>query len=181
MFTSIISAAALLAAGTTSAAPTFTTHQNPSRTVPLTGVTHTVVAGLGGLRFDPDNVVAEVGDVIQWNFNPKNHTVAQSNFADPCRPLADGTSFFPGFAFATQEGPSPDVFQLVVENKDTIWYYCPQTTGDHCQNGMVGVINQNFDNPDVTLAKHRELAAKTGKSVIPAVIQGGQVIKNPNP
>ena len=46
---------------------------------------------------------------------------------------------------------------------------------------MVGVINQNFDDPNFSLAKHRELAAKTDISIVPAVQQGGIVIPNPNP
>ena len=48
-----------------SAAPTLTTRQEATTTVELTGVTHSVVAGLAGqLVFDPDNVVAQVGDIV---------------------------------------------------------------------------------------------------------------------
>ncbi|KYK57631.1 plastocyanin-like domain-containing protein [Drechmeria coniospora] len=172
---------ALVVAATVSAAPTLTVRQDASKTVPHTGVTHSVVAGLAGLRFDPDNVVAEIGDVIEWHFLPRNHSIAQSNFGNPCQPLADGASFFAGFNFFTQQGQAPDVFQIVVEDKKTIWYYCPQQGGSHCQNGMVGVINQNFDNQRFSLARHKELAAMTGVSVIPPVVQGGKVIRNPNP
>ena len=181
MFTKTAISALLLAAGS-SAAPTATPRDQPSATVPLTGVTHSVLAGLGGLRFDPDNVVAQVGDIVQFEFLPRNHSVAQSDFANPCQPLADGTGFFSGFNFPVQEGKSADVFQIVVEDDSKpIWYYCPQTVGSHCQNGMVGVINQNFDNPDFSLAKHRELAAQTDVSIVPAVQQGGVVEPNPNP
>ncbi|GKT87436.1 extracellular serine-rich protein [Colletotrichum tofieldiae] len=97
-----LSTVLLAAAATVSAAPTSTAGTKvPSRTTHLTGVTHSVVAGLGGLRFDPDNVVAEIGDIIEWHFLPRNHSVVESNFADPCTPLADGTSFFSGFNFFT--------------------------------------------------------------------------------
>ncbi|POR35616.1 Uncharacterized protein TPAR_04186 [Tolypocladium paradoxum] len=173
----------LAATATVSAAPTATTTttKDASKTVTLTGVTHSVVAGLGGLRFDPDNVVADIGDIVEWHFLPKNHSVAQSNFANPCNPLADGTSFFAGFNFVTQQNQAPDVFQLIVKDKKPTWYYCPQQTGSHCQKGMVGVINQNFDDPAFSLSKHRELAAKTNVSVVPPVQQGGKVIANPNP
>jgi len=47
--------------------------------------------------------------------------------------------------------------------------------------GMAGVINQNFDNQDFSLRRHKELAALTGVSVIPPVEQGGKVIPNPRP
>ncbi|ROT35138.1 plastocyanin-like domain-containing protein [Sodiomyces alkalinus F11] len=168
-------------AGLIAAMPTPTEHTGPSGTVPLTGVTHTVVAGRGGLRFDPDNVVAEVGDVVEWHFLPRNHAVAQSSFANPCTPLANSTGFYSGFNFAVQEGQAENVFQVVVEDGRPTWYYCPQLNGAHCQNGMVGVINQNFDSPDFDLRAHRRLAALTGVSVIPAIQQGGEVVENPNP
>ncbi|KXH59189.1 extracellular serine-rich protein [Colletotrichum salicis] len=172
----------LAAAATVSAAPTSTTGtKTPTRTFALTGVTHSVVAGLGGLRFDPDNVVAEIGDIVEWHYLPRNHSIAESNFGNPCNPLADGSSFFSGFNFFTTEGQSANVFQIVVEDKKPIWYYCAQNAGQHCKNGMVGVINQNFDSPDFTLAKHKALAAQKGDAVIPAVQQGGFVIPNPNP
>ncbi|KAF4336801.1 plastocyanin-like domain protein [Fusarium beomiforme] len=181
MFSKIVSAALLLAATVSAAPASKTVRSIPDKTVTLTGVTHSVNAGLGGLRFDPDNVVAEVGDVVEWHFLPKNHTVAQSSFAEPCQPLADGSGFFAGFNFPTKEGQAPDVFQIVVEDSKPIWYYCAQQMGNHCQNGMVGVINQNFDNQDFSLRRHKELAAETVKSVIPPVEQGGKVIPNPNP
>ncbi|ORY69613.1 uncharacterized protein BCR38DRAFT_334393 [Pseudomassariella vexata] len=184
MFTTKTFTTLLFAAGVISAAPTSTSTSHPSRTVSLTGVTHSVVAGLAGLRFDPENVVASAGDIIEWHFLPKNHSIAQSSFAEPCQPLANSpsTSFFSGFNFATSEGQAPDVFQIVVEDASKpIWYYCAQQTGAHCQNGMVGVINQNFESAEATLAKHKELAAKTGTSVIPPAVQGGEVIENPNP
>jgi plastocyanin len=55
-----------------SAAPTSTTPEKVSRTVTLTGTTHSVVVGRAGLHFDPENVVAEVGDVVEWHYLPKN-------------------------------------------------------------------------------------------------------------
>jgi plastocyanin len=173
----------LTAAATVTALPTATTtfSSTPDKTTALTGVTHSVVAGRGGaLLFDPENVVAEVGDVVEWHFLPKNHSVAQSSFGQPCVPDASlAKPFFSGFQ-PTQDPQAPNVFQIVVEDKTPIWYYCAQTTGNHCQNGMAGVINQNFDGPN-TLAAHKALAAKTGTSVVPPVIQGGAVIPNPNP
>lgn len=171
----------------TSAAPATTTTGNnnnlPSRTVPETGVTHTVVAGRGGaLLFDPENVVAEVGDVVEWHFLPRNHSVAQSSFADPCVPLG-AEPFFSGFQpVAEGQTQAPNVFQIVVQQDETpIWYYCAQTVGNHCQMGMAGVINQDFDSGN-TLAVYKEVAKGTGVSVVPGVVApDGAVIPNPNP
>lgn len=178
--TTFLLAAAAAAAGV-SAAPTATTGNKPSGTVALTGVTHSVVAGLGGLRFDPANVVAEAGDVVQFAFLPANHSVAQSSFGAPCAPLAGDAGFFSGFRFATQDGRlAPDVFQIIVEDASApIWYYCAQTAGQHCTNGMSGVINQDFDGPN-TLAAYQQ-AAKGVDTVVPPVVQGGKTLPNPNP
>ncbi|KHN95834.1 extracellular serine-rich protein [Metarhizium album ARSEF 1941] len=162
-------------------APSNTTPDSVTKTTTLTGVTHSVVAGLGGLRFDPDNVVAEIGDIVEWHFLPANYSLAQSSFVDPCKPLAPGTGFFPGFEFATKEGQAPNVFQLEVKDKTPIWYYCPQREGSHCQRGMAGVINQNYDDPNVSLRRYKEMAALTGQSIVPAVNGVGRVIPNPNP
>jgi plastocyanin len=182
-FTKTLTTAAIVAAAVigVSAAPTPTTNENASSTVTLTGVTHSVVAGLAGqLIFDPDNVVADPGDIVEWHFLPKNHSVAQSSFGAPCVPdAAVNTPFFSGF-MPIATGQAADVFQIVVEDRNPIWYYCAQTTGAHCQHAMAGVINQNFNSPN-TLAAYKLAAAKTKVSVIPPAIQGGIVEPNPNP
>lgn len=167
-----------------SAAPTTTSESTklPSRTVPHTGVTHTVVAGRGGaLVFDPENVVAEVGDVVEWHFLPRNHSVAQSSFGEPCVPDASlgAASFFSGFQPVAQ-GQAPNVFQLVVADDKPIWYYCAQTNGNHCQNGMAGVVNQDFDSAN-SLAAYKASASMTAVTVVPGLITAGGVIPNPNP
>lgn len=153
----------------------------PSRTTPpLTGVTHRVVAGRAGqLLFDPENVVADIGDIVEWQFLPRNHSVAQSSFASPCVPNGP-VSFFSGFQpVADGQAASPNVFQIVVHDADPVWYYCAQTTGNHCQQGMAGVINQNFNSPN-TLAAYKANAKLTGTSVVPPV-QGGLILLNPHP
>ena len=180
MFAKLFSVALLATAAM--AAPTATTPDLASRTVPKTGVTHSVIAGFAGqLKFEPDNIVAHVGDVIQWEFMPANHSVVQSSFADPCKPLRNGSGFFPGFLFATDEGKADRIFQFVVDTEDPIWFYCPQPNGEHCKKGMVGVVNQNFDNQDFSLARHKELASKVHEVRIPPYNHGGSVIRNPNP
>jgi hypothetical protein len=101
--------------------------------------------------------------VIQFNFNPKNHSVVQSSFGDPCHPLANGASS--GF-IPTAVSPSGATFDLVVNNTDPIWFYCAQTTGNHCQSGMVGSINAP-PTGEKTLAAFIDLAKKASTSTIP--------------
>jgi plastocyanin len=175
---------ALLAlASTTLSAPTPTTPEDPSTTAAARANTHTIVAALGGsLTFSPDNVQAEIGDVVEWHFLAANHSVAQSNFANPCAPLdADSSSaspsgFFPGFEFVTTPGTqAPNVFQITITDSNPIWYYCPQ--GTHCQAGMSGVINQGYDVGDATLAEYKRNSV--GSVTVIQVV--GVAIANPNP
>lgn len=173
-YTSLAAAAAFFF-GLTAAAPP---------TVRSTGVVHRIFAGStvenGGLHFEPQNVVAEIGDLIEFHFLPKNHTMVQSSFDKPCEPLAGGAGIFAGFNFATKEGEAPNVFQFTVKDTQPFWYYCSQTAGNHCQSGMSGVINQNF-NSDKTLAKYKEMAKNTvtkQPSADPLASQGGWIVPN---
>jgi plastocyanin len=130
----------------------------PASQIRSTGVIHRIVAGSttenGGLHFEPENVVAEVGDLVEFHFLPKNHSVVQSSFDKPCEPLANDKAVFSGFKFATMQGESKNVFTFQVSSKDPFWFYCSQTVGQHCQKGMSGVINQNFD-AGKTLANYK--------------------------
>ncbi|KAH8748287.1 extracellular serine-rich protein [Diaporthe sp. PMI_573] len=152
-----------------------TAEVQPRSGITVTGVTHSVLAGLGGaLVFDPENVVAEIGDVVEWYFLPKNHSVAQSSFAEPCVPQSSVIPpFFSGF-FPVDRGEADDVFRFVIKDKSPIWYYCAQTAGNRCQRGMAGVINQDFDSPN-TLAAYKAKSAKTNSSIVPSEIRGGAI------
>ena len=135
-----------------SAAPVCTTALEPSKTLALTGVTHFVTAG-SNLRFDPENIVAETGDIVEWHFLARNHSVAQSSFDRPCI-LAEENSFFSGF-FPTAGNRSSDVFQIIIQHQAPLWFYCSQES--HCQRGMVSVINQGGD-ANSTLKVYKEHA-----------------------
>lgn len=99
--------------------------------------TFQVEVGNGGLTFSPNTVTANVGDVVNFVYYPKNHTVTQSSFAAPCQPLANGidSGFQPVAANATQV-PS---FSMTVNVTTPLWFYCRQT--GHCESGMVFAVN----------------------------------------
>jgi plastocyanin len=158
---------------------------NPPATLTETSprITHTVVAGRPGLRFDPENIVAEVGSIVEFHFLQLNHSVAEAAFAAPCVPK-DAASFFSGF-FPVPSNPdmstsqSKEVFQIEVKDDNPIWFYCPQAR--HCQSSMVGVVNQEFDTGK-TLDVFRSAAARVqGLSGMQAAVQGGVRRENPNP
>jgi plastocyanin len=94
--------AALYMSGAASAPTGTTASTTPNAVAAATGATHSVIAGLGGLHFDPENVVAEIGDIVEFHYLPKNHSVAQSSFGSPCKPINDN-AFFSGF-MPTAEG-----------------------------------------------------------------------------
>jgi plastocyanin len=42
-----------------------------------------------GLVFTPNQLTADVGDVLEFRFYPQNHSVARSDFKSPCIPYED--------------------------------------------------------------------------------------------
>ena len=65
----------------------------------------TIGVGERGLVFNPEVVTADVGDLLQFYFYPKNHSVAQGSFSTPCQPLTGGV--YSGFMPVTAEGVGP--------------------------------------------------------------------------
>ncbi|KAK8125424.1 uncharacterized protein PG998_001183 [Apiospora kogelbergensis] len=193
MFTiamSLTTALALFASGVCTM-PTGTSCEKPSQVaVPTTGVTHKVIAGANGqLRFEPEIIVAAVGDIVEFQFHPKNHSVAQSSFAEPCTPLAEPSGVTPpppanvtGYssAYSRRSNAGGNVinanpfFAVLVKDTKPIWFYCPQPTGAHCTNGMSGVVNEPLGGPN-TLAAYKE-AAKGKATVTPPRFQGGKKV-----
>ena len=55
-----------------------------------------VAVGKTGLTFDPNIIPAKVGDVLEFNFYPRNHSVVAGDFSKPCQPATSG-GFFSGF------------------------------------------------------------------------------------
>jgi len=101
--------------------------------------------GTAGLIFDPSSITAAIGDTVTFQFHPKNHTVTQSTFANPCTIMPpNATSGAPGginsgfmpVAAGTTTLPSVTVNVTV---STPLWFYCEQT--GHCSQGMVFAIN----------------------------------------
>jgi plastocyanin len=96
----------------------------------------------GVLTYNPANLVAPVGTKVEFHYFPKNHTVTQSSFKDPCHPLEGG--FFSGFV-PTTETPSKTTFTIEVKDTKPIWFYCGQA--NHCQKGMSSRYPDSGINP----------------------------------
>ncbi|KAM0431859.1 hypothetical protein ACHAPT_005111 [Fusarium lateritium] len=131
---------------------------------------HVVKVGNGGLSFEPSDLKAAVGDVVEFHFYKGSHSVAQSSFDKPCEPL-NSTSFFSG-DFDVTDKVSDEVFSVTVDSEAPIWYYC--AVPGHCQGGMVGVVNAP-SNGQRTLAAYKKAAADTDESVEPKSTGGGDI------
>lgn len=78
----------------------------PLITLPLS-LAKIISIGVGqdGLAFNPEVVTADTGDLLQFHYYPKNHSVTQSSFSSPCQPLTGGV--YSGFMPETAEGVGP--------------------------------------------------------------------------
>ncbi|RFU78791.1 hypothetical protein TARUN_3436 [Trichoderma arundinaceum] len=122
-----------------------------------------VDVGQGGLNFSPNNIQANVGDILAFWYHPINHSVVAADFASPCKPKAEG-GFYSGF-FPTSSGTNENVFEVVVNDTKPIWFYCSQTVGNHCKAGMVGAVNANANK---TLAQFKAAAAQVSENESPS-------------
>ncbi|KAF3070460.1 putative extracellular serine-rich protein [Daldinia childiae] len=131
----------------------------------------------GTLIFSPDNIKADVGDMIQFQFRGGNHSVAQSNFDNPCTPISDHTNqtgIFSGYqpvAASKAMGMIP-TYTVKVSAKTPLWFYCSQ--GKHCQNGMVMVVNENTSaNATRSLSNFKDIAKGAAANIAPSTTTGG--------
>ncbi|MCJ1335740.1 hypothetical protein MMC09_001013 [Bachmanniomyces sp. S44760] len=94
----------------------------------------------GKVQFVPDQLNAEIGDIVLYNFLAKSHSLTQSNFSTPC--TANG-EFDTGL-----NQPNPKnisglfVIPFEVKTKSPQWFYCKQPgPPNHCGLGMVFGLN----------------------------------------
>lgn len=78
------------AAPTTSLTRTTLSTQTSTETKSSTGGSHTIKVGPRGNphQYVPKTVNASVGDLIVFEFYPRNHSVVQAKYLEPCVPAA---------------------------------------------------------------------------------------------
>ncbi|KAK0764894.1 hypothetical protein N5P37_002366 [Trichoderma harzianum] len=131
----------------------------------------------GSLSYSPDQLTANVGDKIEFQFFGPTHSVVQASFDEPCTAFNGGTGFFAGMS-TNGNGPNPNSFTITINDTKPVWFYCGFP--GHCQAGMVGVINVS-SNKSETLDIFRSNAANAAKSTTPKQQQGGVIGAFVNP
>lgn len=122
----------------------------------------------GALRFKPAEARAPVGTFVDFIFYPQSHSVARSNFENPCAPTS-ASPFFSGFQQVVLDTAIGDKrFRIQVTDDKPIWYYCAQ--GKHCSQGMVGVINPLAADTSQNLMTFTAMANKANAVVVPSQI-----------
>ncbi|KAF7359282.1 hypothetical protein MSAN_01270600 [Mycena sanguinolenta] len=108
--------------------------------VARSAVIDVTVGGTGVIEYTPNQVQANPGDIIQFTFKQKNHTITRSTLESPCSPLVGEGAFDSGFVPVADNVTSgfPQA-QLTVQDENPIWIYCRQA--GHCQQGMVFAVN----------------------------------------
>jgi plastocyanin len=105
-----------------------------------------VVGGPGKLLFDPPHVTAQPRDTIMFQFQQKNHSVVESSFADPCRPLSSNgaTGFLSDFFPVADNSTDFPTWNVTVNDTAPVWAYCRQKApSSHCGAGMVFAVNSD--------------------------------------
>lgn len=96
------------------------------------------------LTFNPTNLTGvNNGDIVNFQFVSKNHSVVQSTFAAPCT-AAGVSSGFQNVSDPSGASGFP-TWSMTVENASApLWFFCSQVVANnftHCQKGMVFAIN----------------------------------------
>lgn len=168
--------------------------------VQVQGKTIPIQAGVAGLTFTPASITADLGDVLEFHFFPRNHSVAQGDWKNACQPATTG-GFFSGFVPVSSgesvsagppcychrssgpryvkmikqltSVPQSEIFQVTVTTTDPIVFYC--TFGSHCQGGMYGVVNPSGDD---SLVNYGAAAKVATSNISPPSVFGGSFVTN---
>ncbi|KAJ7915492.1 hypothetical protein B0H13DRAFT_2270325 [Mycena leptocephala] len=93
-------------------------------------VIEVTVGGVGVIAYTPNQVQANIGDVIQFTFKQKNHTITRSTLANPVPHLWEREH-------STRDSANETDFplaQFTVQDTNPVWVYCRQA--GHCTQGM---------------------------------------------
>ncbi|KAF1358689.1 hypothetical protein EJ07DRAFT_122994 [Lizonia empirigonia] len=150
------------------------------------------VAANNKFQFTPNSITAQPGDMVAFNFVAQNHSVASSTANNPCQPaqnaifsdfqpIPGNPNASPNAANAGNKGKNNNrqasttpMFMVPITDTQPMYIYCSQA--QHCQQGMVMVINPPSTD---AVTQYQNLAAQANNNVSPSGgISGGTVINN---
>ncbi|KAF1835548.1 hypothetical protein BDW02DRAFT_470877, partial [Decorospora gaudefroyi] len=138
------------------------------------------VAANNKFTFTPNSVTAQPGDIVAFSFVGQNHSVASSKPNTPCQPERNAifSDFqpIPGNPNANPKPPNGNTPTFMVPITDTqpMYIYCSQA--QHCQQGMVMVINPPNGG---AVQYYTQKAAQANNNVSPrGGLSGGQMIND---
>jgi plastocyanin len=116
----------------------------PALAVDITVIVGAAEDGSPANVFRPNQIQANVGDRVQFQFRGGNHTVTQSSFPNPCAQQFNTATNQPGFTspfipFNAAAGTIGVYTLEITQTTSPIWFFCARNP--HCNNGMVGAIN----------------------------------------
>ncbi|PNS13824.1 DNA-directed RNA polymerase III subunit rpc1 [Sphaceloma murrayae] len=127
-------------------AQTRTSTDLASSTISRSPATHTVNVGKADHIFEPNNLRAEVGDTVVFEFYPLNHSVVRADYRYPCVPYETSGSkrqgFYSGFFPVDRIGDDMPQWNITIKDTLPIFYYC-SAPGSCINYGMIGAINPN--------------------------------------
>jgi hypothetical protein len=100
--------------------------------------------GTVGLKIDPQQIVAQQGDIVNFEFRGGNHTITQSSLANPCawqfNTATQKNGFNSGFVPFNATSGQVGVYSLeITQTASPIWLFCGRPP--HCKSGMYAAIN----------------------------------------
>jgi len=134
-------------------AATSTVNAAAAATANAAAATQTVIVGGTDKVYTPNQITANVGDMVIFEFQAENHTATTSAFTSPC--VSNGlfdTGFMPN---ANGSVIPPPQVGMAVKVATPIWFYCKQK--GHCGDGMTFAINPTANK---TQAEFEALAIK---------------------
>ena len=138
--------------------PSPTTFQSMSSTSSSAPQTHIIQVGLLDHKIRPDTTEAAIGDIIEFNFYPANHSIVRAEYGYPCIPYemtgSNKQGFFAGFHPVDKVLDNPPKWSLKINDTEPIFFYC-SAPGSCITYGMVGGINLNSSQ---SIDKQRTLA-----------------------
>lgn len=120
--------------------------------------THTIQVGLLDHKIRPETTEAAIGDIVEFNFYPLNHSIVRAEYGFPCIPYemtgSHKTGFFSGFNPVDKVLDNPPKYSVEINDTEPIFFYC-SAPGSCTTYGMVGGINMNSS---TNIDKQRTLA-----------------------